>query len=135
RRQERGTMSTWLEPGFRAHYRQLAQAPLVVCLLAWAMAPAWAQEASPDRIVAEWMLRMGGSVVLEEQRRPITDLADLPTSDFRLHTLNFTGITQQGSALEEAHTTLRSCMSTAVSGTISLLPSSPRRCICSPALP
>src|SRR4051794_405140 len=60
-----------------------------------------AQEASPDRIVAEWMLRMGGSVVLEGQRRPITDLADLPTTDFRLHTLNFTGITQWAFALED----------------------------------
>ncbi len=66
---------------------------VVPCLLAWALFPAMAQDASPDRIVAEWMLRMGGSVILEGQRRPITDLADLPTSDFRLHTLNFTGIT------------------------------------------
>ena len=31
----------------------------------------------------------------------ITDLADLPTSDFRIHTLNFTGITQWGFALED----------------------------------
>src|SRR5882762_458885 len=79
------TMSAWVVP----------------CLLAWALFPAMAQDASPDRIVAEWMLRMGGSVILEGQRRPITDLADLPTSDFRLHTLNFTGITQWGFALEE----------------------------------
>src|SRR5262245_58387688 len=48
--------------------------------------PVWAQDAPPDRIVAEWILRMGGSVILEGQRRPITDLAGLPTSDFRLHT-------------------------------------------------
>ncbi|MGH9719307.1 MAG: hypothetical protein ACRD8O_03790 [Bryobacteraceae bacterium] len=45
----------------------------------------WAQEAPPDRVVAEWMLRMGGSVVLEGQRRPIFDLAELPASDFRVH--------------------------------------------------
>ena len=69
--------------------------------VALTLAPAWAQEAAPDRIVAEWMLRMGGSVILEGQRRPITDLADLPTSDFRIHTLNFTGITQWGFALED----------------------------------
>jgi len=62
---------------------------------------AWAQDPSPDRMVAEWMLRMGGSVILEGQRRPFTDLADLPTSDFRVRTLNFTGITQWGSALED----------------------------------
>src|SRR3989442_6537325 len=76
------------------------QAPRVACLLAWAVVSAWAQEASPDRVVAEWMLRMGGSVVLEGQRRPITDLAELPTSDFRLHTLNFSGVTQWAFALE-----------------------------------
>ena len=60
-----------------------------------------AQGVSPDRIVAEWMLRMGGSVVLEGQRRPITDLAELPTSDFRIHTLNFSGVTQWAFALED----------------------------------
>ena len=56
---------------------------------------------SPDRVVAEWMIRMGGSVVLEGERRPITDLAQLPPTDFRLHTLNFSGITQWASPLEE----------------------------------
>src|SRR5258705_6214811 len=71
------------------------------CLLASTLLMTGAQDASPDRIVAEWMLRMGGSVVLEGQRRPIADLAALPTTDFRLHTLNFTGITQWGSALED----------------------------------
>ena len=60
-----------------------------------------AQEATADRIVAEWMLRMGGSVVLEGQRQPIRNLADLPTTDFRLHTLNFSGITQWAFALED----------------------------------
>jgi Leucine-rich repeat (LRR) protein len=57
--------------------------------------------ATPDRIVAEWMLRRGGSVVLEGQRKPITDLADLPTTDFRLHTLNFTGITIYAASLQD----------------------------------
>jgi len=54
-----------------------------------------------DRMVAEWMLRMGGSVVLEGQRKPITDLADLPTTDFRIHTLNFTGITMYAASLQD----------------------------------
>jgi hypothetical protein len=31
-------------------------------------------------MVAEWMIRMGGSVVLEGQRRPIADLAELATT-------------------------------------------------------
>ena len=60
-----------------------------------------AQEISRDRMVAEWMLRMGGSVVLEGQQRAIFDIADLPTSDFYIHTLNFTGITQWAFALED----------------------------------
>jgi hypothetical protein len=72
-----------------------------LCLLASAVVPTPAQTASPDRIVAEWMVRMGGSVILDGQRQPITDLALLPTSDFRIHTLNFTGITQWGFALED----------------------------------
>src|SRR6266404_877952 len=79
----------------------VSQRQLAILLLASALVPACAQDSSPDRIVAEWMLRMGGSVVLEGQRRPITDLADLPTSDFRLHTLNFTGVTQWAFALED----------------------------------
>src|SRR5688500_13759720 len=47
------------------------------------------------------MLRMGGSIVLEGQRKPITDLADLPTADFRIHTLNFTGITMYAASLQD----------------------------------
>src|SRR5579859_6667487 len=81
--------------------RRLPRAAVVLCLFISLKAPAWAQDASPDRIVAEWMVRMGGSVVLEGQRRPISELADLPTSDFYVHTLNFTGITQWAFALEE----------------------------------
>ena len=52
-------------------------------------------------MVAEWMLRMGGSIVLEGQRKPITDLADLPAADFRIHALNFTGITMYAASLQD----------------------------------
>lgn len=62
--------------------------------------PAAAQNHA-DRVVAEWMIRMGGSVVLEGERRPVTDLARLPDGDFRLHTLNFSGVTQWAFALED----------------------------------
>jgi hypothetical protein len=55
--------------------------------------PANAQKASPDRVVAEWTLRMGGSLILEGERRPVVDLASLPASDFRIHALNLTGVT------------------------------------------
>ena len=51
------------------------------------------KNASPDRVVAEWTLRMGGSVILEGERRPIADLAGLPAADFRIHTLNLIGVT------------------------------------------
>ena len=90
---------------------RLAAAALVLSLLvpfaraASAQAPAALPEqsrsASPDRIVAEWMVRMGGSVVLEGQRKPIYDLADLPTTDFRIHALNFTGITMYAASLQD----------------------------------
>ncbi len=74
---------------------------LIVLTLLLTMVPAWGQGLSPDRMVAEWMVRMGGSVVLEGQHKSISDLAELPTSDFYVHTLNFTGITQWAFALED----------------------------------
>ena len=81
--------------------RRLASAVLVTCLLVVFSGVVSAQQSSPDRIVAEWMLRMGGSVVLEGQRKPIVDLADLPTTDFRIHALNFTGITMYAASLQD----------------------------------
>src|SRR5688572_24443288 len=95
--------------------RRLAAAVFVICAVcpagAFAQEPVPAQVASSaptkiegpaaDRMVAEWMLRMGGSIVLEGQRKPITDLADLPTTDFRIHTLNFTGITMYAASLQD----------------------------------
>src|SRR5690349_7033225 len=81
--------------------RRLPRATVVLCLLAALRIAGWAQDASSDRIVAEWMVRMGGSVVLEGQHRPVSDLAELPTPDFYVHTLNFTGITQWAFALED----------------------------------
>ena len=60
-----------------------------------------AQQIAADRMWAEWMLRMGGKVVLEGQRKPITDLADLPTTDFRIHMLDFTGITMYAASLQD----------------------------------
>jgi Leucine-rich repeat (LRR) protein len=59
------------------------------------------RQISADRMWAEWMLRMGGSVVLEGQKRPVTDLSELPTTTFRLHTLNFTGITTYAASLQD----------------------------------
>jgi len=86
---------------------RLAAAALVACLLspsslaAQNPAPSKVEGPAADRMVAEWMLRMGGSIVLEGQHKPITDLADLPTADFRIHTLNFTGITMYAASLQD----------------------------------
>ena len=94
---------------------RVAAAALVACLLSPGVAAAQDPAAkhgeriraakvvgpAADRMVAEWMLRMGGSIVLEGQRKPITDLADLPTTDFRIHTLNFTGITMYAASLQD----------------------------------
>src|SRR5450755_4355417 len=82
-------------------FQRLGRTAGVACLLGMMVLPALAQDASPDRLAAEWMLRMGGSVVLDGQHRSISDVADLPSSDFYVQTLNFTGITQWASALED----------------------------------
>jgi internalin A len=91
--------------GDKPRVRRAGGAAGFLCLIALTLSlttvSAWGQDASPDRIVAEWMVRMGGSVVIEGQHKPISDIADLPTSDFTVHTLNFTGITQWASALED----------------------------------
>jgi hypothetical protein len=85
----------------------LVAAAFAACLLlpvaaaAQTPAPSKVEAPSADRMVAEWMLRMGGSIVLEGQRKPITDLADLPTTDFRIHALNFTGITMYAASLQD----------------------------------
>src|SRR5262245_23259080 len=61
--------------------------------------PAGAQ--SSDRIVAERVLRLGGAVILEGQRRPISDLHDLPDTDFRIHTLNLVGVSMGAWGLKD----------------------------------
>ena len=56
---------------------------------------------SPDRIVAERVLRLGGAVVLEGQRRPIVDLQGLPATDFRLHTVDLVGVSMGAWGLKD----------------------------------
>src|SRR5687767_6836612 len=73
----------------------------MICALALAGAAALAQQASPDRLVAEWALRLGGQVVLEGQNRPISDLDELPATEFRIRTLDLVGITLSAPALKE----------------------------------
>ena len=43
----------------------------------------------------------GRQRVLDGQRKPIYDLADLPATNFRIHALNFTGITMYAASLQD----------------------------------
>src|SRR4051812_19561119 len=61
----------------------------------------FAQEVSPDRMVAEWALRLKGTVVLEGQTRPISEITELPASDFQIHTLNLVGMTFWANGLQD----------------------------------
>ena len=59
----------------------------LVTLAAFGVAPAFrpavhAQQSSADRIVAERVLRLGGAVILDGQRTPISDLHELPDTTF-----------------------------------------------------
>ena len=45
-----------------------------------------------DRAVAEWVLRMGGTVVIAGQTARISDLTQLPASDFRLHAVDVVSV-------------------------------------------
>jgi hypothetical protein len=71
---------------------------LFVAMLALAAAPV---HANPDRIVAERVLRLGGAVILEGQRRRIADLRDLPDGDLRLHTLDLVGVSMGAWGLKD----------------------------------
>jgi hypothetical protein len=50
------------------------------------------RDGDADRVVAERILRLGGSVVLDGQRRPIRDIEQLPDSAFTIHTLDLVGV-------------------------------------------
>src|SRR2546425_2591191 len=58
-------------------------------------------DGGPDRIVAERVLRLGGAVILEGQRRPILDVEDLPETEFRLHTLDLVGVSMGAWGLKD----------------------------------
>ncbi len=48
--------------------------------------------AASDRSVAEWVLRVGGSVVVEGDQTPVWDIARLPAKDFQLRAINLTDV-------------------------------------------
>src|SRR5881296_2283084 len=44
-----------------------------------------------DRLAAEWVIRMGGSVLLEGQSQVISELEKLPPTDFRIRSISLVG--------------------------------------------
>ncbi|HEX8998571.1 MAG TPA: hypothetical protein VGB07_01655, partial [Blastocatellia bacterium] len=46
---------------------------------------------TPERDIAEWVIRQGGRVILEADRRPITDITQLPTGELRITGVDLTG--------------------------------------------
>jgi hypothetical protein len=74
---------------------------VTILVIALAQSIGQPQSASADRVVAERVLRLGGAVILEGQRRPIFDLHDLPDTDFRLHTLDLVGVSMGAWGLKD----------------------------------
>src|SRR5260370_4420694 len=57
--------------------------------------------AASDRSVAEWVLRVGGSVVVEGQRSSIWDISRLPAKDFALAAINLTDVLMEPDDLQK----------------------------------
>ena len=70
-------------PGWRR--RSILIAALVLALAAKARA----QES--ERAVAEWVIRLGGSITPEGRAEPIRELEDLPPGDFQIVGIDLTG--------------------------------------------
>src|SRR5687767_9620610 len=69
---------------------------ILVLLLLVSALPVLAAEGNAtepdDRAVARWVIRMGGSVAVEGDRRRIWNITELPAGNFRLHTINLVGV-------------------------------------------
>src|SRR5437016_12004438 len=48
-----------------------------------------------DRSVAEWVLRVGGSLTVEGDRTPIWDISRLPARDFQIEAINLIDVLMQ----------------------------------------
>ena len=46
---------------------------------------------TPERDVAEWVIRQGGRVILEGDRRPVGDITQLPAGELRITGVDLTG--------------------------------------------
>src|SRR4029453_17939569 len=100
----RSPRTSTLDGSRRALMPSALRAAALGVLLLLAGGPAVAQPASAasaDRVVAERVIRLGGAVILEGQRRPILDLDQLPDTDFRLHTLDLVGVSMGAWGLKD----------------------------------
>src|SRR5207247_362776 len=70
-------------------YRRGILIPALVLALAATAGTARGQES--ERAVAEWVLRLGGSVTPEGSSEPIRDLEGLPPGDFQIAGIDLTG--------------------------------------------
>ena len=59
-----------------------------------------AQDPTPDPAAARWVLRSGGSVILDGTNEPIWDLAQLPATPYRLRAVNLVGVLHEPAELE-----------------------------------
>src|SRR5262245_39551587 len=66
----------------------MRSAILVLALISTA-----ASALASDRTVAEWVLRMGGSVTVDGSHTPVWKIQQLPDSDFRLTGINLVPVT------------------------------------------
>ena len=71
-----------------------------LALFLLASAVAFAADSWTDRAIAEWVLRLGGSVGINPNSNPINDLAALPAGPFAIRSLDFTGTLVEPEQLE-----------------------------------
>src|ERR1700730_14011082 len=75
-----------------------AMLPTKFLIAALIVVPAIA--AASDRAVAEWVLRVGGSVVVEGDRTPIWDVTRLPAKDFQIEAINLVDVVMEPDELK-----------------------------------
>src|SRR5690242_14441588 len=61
----------------------------ILLALLWLMVPA-AGAGSPERKIAEWVIRTGGRVILDGSRTPVRDIADLPPGELHITGVDLT---------------------------------------------
>src|SRR5262245_38403130 len=77
---------------------------LLIALLSMMLLPCVSTTATAqlsEREIAEWVIRQGGRVILEGARKPIGDVAQLPTGEFRIFGVDLVGTLIEPKDLEK----------------------------------